>query len=232
MLSNASVAPKRYVDREVQTDPELRQALTPPASPESQQRSSTLSPVTKTEELTESEAFSETHSRESTHFGSAYSHPFDRSNTPSPEPTLASTTRLYKATMTLGRTKDIVNTTTSRIVSLPETVSMYSAKTVLKKSTSRVVSMPLSSTEAQNLLSGTFDDSYDEASLCIASAEGPSRVRVQSQVSEMPHTPSPPSSPESVVIIGNKNHLAENFLRGHRAEDSVQRKTTPDPEGQ
>ncbi|KZT70989.1 hypothetical protein DAEQUDRAFT_810253 [Daedalea quercina L-15889] len=224
----------RHVDRAVQTDPELHQAHDSLTSSKTEHHCSILSPVAETEKVAEFELSSESRSRESTDFDSTCSHveePFDRSGTPSPEPTISTTTRVYKqAVASLGRTNNITNGVTSRVVSLPETISLYSAKGVLK-STPRVVSTPLPATDSATLLPGIPNGSDDETLPFISNGDRPSRARVQSQVSDMPHTPSPPSSPESVVIIGNKNHLADNFLRGDRAGDSGPRKPEPDSEG-
>ncbi|KZT08344.1 uncharacterized protein LAESUDRAFT_811441 [Laetiporus sulphureus 93-53] len=103
-----------------------------------------------------------------------------------------------------------------RIVSLPETVPEYSAKAAMEKTTIRVVSMPL---PVQGDCSFQSND-IDHIGLSFTSdTEEQNRVRVPSHASELPHTPSPPSSPESVVIIANKDQLAEGFLRGPHVSD-------------
>lgn len=103
---------------------------------------------------------------------------------------------------------------TARIVSLPETASDYCEKKIMEKSRTRVVSMP-----AINLAncSSQFSDS-SSLEHYIEDPEAPSRVRVHSTATEATHTPSPPSSPDSVVFIANRSPLPAGFLRGGRAK--------------
>ena len=200
-------------------------------SPEAERRSSLLTPVTETEELHGSEEMSiGTYSRTSTPFGSAYSEPFDRSGSPSPEPTITSITRVYKPVTSLGRTNGSSGMP-PRVVSLPETVSRYSAKVIVQKSTPRVVSTPMPSTGAKKLLPGSPSESDDELLLFATNGEESPRTRPHFQAPETPHTPSPVSSPESVVIIGNNNQLADSFLRGDHTQKNNRKGSESDDQG-
>ncbi|EKM54495.1 uncharacterized protein PHACADRAFT_210292 [Phanerochaete carnosa HHB-10118-sp] len=109
-----------------------------------------------------------------------------------------------------------------RIVSLPETVSKYSAKQ--ETISRRVVSMPegrKGPLPSPQTLSPHMDhDSF------VSEMESPARVRVHSAATDIPYTPSPPSSPESVVFIANKSPLAEQFLR---KKVLVGQSRTPEP---
>ncbi|TFK54171.1 hypothetical protein OE88DRAFT_1654700 [Heliocybe sulcata] len=109
-----------------------------------------------------------------------------------------------------------------RIVSLPETESEYSAKVILESTTSRVVSMP----ERQRRRSSvSFSTSVDhsgsiEQSDVSRSEEYSLRRRTRPSTrtsSGTPRTPSPPSSPESVVFISDDAQLPEAFLRRRKS---------------
>ena len=111
---------------------------------------------------------------------------------------------------------------TRRIVSLPETVSEVSVKKALQKSVKfRVVSMPERSKHGFDSSgdSPSSDRSFSGNVLLDDRDEPRARVRVRSSVTDTPHTPSPPSSPESVLIIGSKSQLSEGFLRGHAGNE-------------
>ena len=103
----------------------------------------------------------------------------------------------------------------ARIVSLPETVSEYSEKRVLRRTIKkRVVSMPVKSDQT---ITTNVDSSLEsEASVenILPDNERPSRVRVCSNLTDTPRTPTPPSSPDSIVIIGSESQISERFVRG------------------
>lgn len=110
----------------------------------------------------------------------------------------------------------------ARIVSLPETISKYSAKQDTPGR--RVVSMP--ERRKSPLSSPQILSPYMEPDSFIAEVESPARVRVRSVATDTPHTPSPPSSPDSVVFIANKSPLPEQFLRKRVL---VNQSRTPEP---
>ena len=88
----------------------------------------------------------------------------------------------------------------ARVVSLPETVSKYSAR---QETSRRIVSM----SERSSTHVHSDNDQY------CPDNDTPARVRVQSIATDLPHTPSPPSSPDSVVFIANKSPLPAGFLQ-------------------
>ncbi|PCH43777.1 hypothetical protein WOLCODRAFT_164715 [Wolfiporia cocos MD-104 SS10] len=88
----------------------------------------------------------------------------------------------------------------------------------MDKAKLRVVSLPLPILEESSFLSDTSGPSGGCAR--FADKEENIRIRVQSHGAELSHTPSPPSSPESVVIIAHKNELADGFLRNTHDEGS------------
>lgn len=83
--------------------------------------------------------------------------------------------------------------------------------------TSRVASMPEyqllpSDLSAENSNSSEYFDShssYDSSRLLAGSMHS----RIQLSQSILPQTPSPPSSPESIMIIGNNVQVTQSFLR-------------------
>lgn len=127
-----------------------------------------------------------------------------------------------------GRTLKSVS---ARIVSLPETATSYSAKKAVEK-TRRVVSQPERSkymvhSDASSPFSDRLDISYETLDP-FSEAHQRTRVRVRSNATDLPHTPSPPSSPESVVIIADKSQLPKGFLRNALEDDLPSPETTDD----
>ncbi|KAI1794129.1 hypothetical protein LXA43DRAFT_1118557 [Ganoderma leucocontextum] len=106
-----------------------------------------------------------------------------------------------------------------RTVSLPEATPKFRMKTVLEKKTARVVSMPISA--LLNPLSDGLDAQSIVGDPFVSEDEQHTRVRVRSHATDVPHTPSIPSSPDSVVIIANiSNQLSNEFLKPRIDEDS------------
>jgi hypothetical protein len=97
-----------------------------------------------------------------------------------------------------------------RVVSMPEDKNaQYVASD--HPSGSRVVSMPEYVATAVDLsldISGSFS-----AGTSFESDVGKRRVKVCPSASDIPRTPSPPSSPDSVLIINNDAQLSDGFLR-------------------
>ncbi|CCM01489.1 uncharacterized protein FIBRA_03543 [Fibroporia radiculosa] len=113
----------------------------------------------------------------------------------------------------------------SRVVSLPETKSAFSVKE--NSGGRRVVSMPLPG-ESSFYADDSQSTNLSNQSLLSGSDVQP-RGRMHSLGSEIPHTPSLPSSPESVVIIANKDKLSEGFLRNNNLD--CHPPTPPDDDG-
>lgn len=126
---------------------------------------------------------------------------------------MTTTTRAYKPAGLPTNRPSTLSRSSSRIASLPEATPKFRMKSVMERKTARVVSMPVPS------LQDTSSDSIDMADPFISEGEERTRIRVRSQATDVPHTPSAPSSPESVVIIANNsNQLSNDFLR-RRVDD-------------
>lgn len=102
-----------------------------------------------------------------------------------------------------------------RIVSLPETSPPYR---IAQQQSRRVVSMPenLKRSRYPHGSSVQYQDRGDHFNMSLISND---TTRTKSSEGEhtflggVPQTPSPPSSPESVVIIGNETRVPQAFLR-------------------
>ncbi|KAI0329442.1 hypothetical protein GY45DRAFT_1279926 [Cubamyces sp. BRFM 1775] len=126
---------------------------------------------------------------------------------------MTTTTRAYKRgqlpvnrpTTLLGRQPS------SRVFSLPEATPKFTMKRALGKKTARIVSMPAAPPRKP---SEGLDISTNAGDPFGSDDEEHTRVRVKSQATDVPYTPSAPSSPDSVVIIANNsNQLSNDFLR-------------------
>lgn len=97
-----------------------------------------------------------------------------------------------------------------RIASLPETSPPYR---LAQEQTARLVSMP----EDLQVLHYPHDpparylDCNEHYNASLGSSK--STDAEHAFVGEVPQTPSPPTSPESVMIIGNENRVSQTFLR-------------------
>lgn len=217
MSSLRSPAAKDYVDRGVQTVTSSSAANTPrPWLARSLSGNGSLSECSYIAPI-------RTHSRSSSQLDSAYSHSLP-SESPSPvRPATRLTRRVHKHQQTpYSRTAQKVN---KRVVSLPENI-LYNTKALLESATLRVVSMPecLRSPYPENSLSSdSISATLHTDSSSISRDDQCSRtLRVRSPSGDAPHTPSPPSSPDSVVIIDDQDQLSETFLRGTSVSDSQQ----------
>ncbi|KAJ7702976.1 hypothetical protein B0H17DRAFT_1175834, partial [Mycena rosella] len=109
-----------------------------------------------------------------------------------------------------SRPSQLNSTTTQRVLSLPET-SPY--VTQLPRET-RGVSLSERPRASLSFSDNTIESSVSaETSFLSDNRSGSSRPRRSFTSSDMPHTPSPPSSPESVMIIGNDMQVPISFLR-------------------
>ncbi|KAJ4001602.1 hypothetical protein F5050DRAFT_1723505 [Lentinula boryana] len=132
---------------------------------------------------------------------------------------LAISKRNYKLSQLAYNKPSGSNAPAKRIVSLPET----SPPSRIKSDTirDRVVSMteqvkvPLTSSDADNSLSSDcFETSIDTSQSQLSDLGNIStrRTRLRNSLT-YPQTPSPPSSPESIMIIGNNMQVPNSFLR-------------------
>ncbi|KAJ7446290.1 hypothetical protein B0H11DRAFT_2085900, partial [Mycena galericulata] len=104
-----------------------------------------------------------------------------------------------------------LNSITRRVLSLPETSPPYA---MLVPRETRGVSLSERPRASLSFSDNTPESSASaETSFVSETRSGSSRARRSFPSSEMPHTPSPPSSPESVMIIGNDMQVPISFLR-------------------
>ena len=196
---------RHYVDRAIQTDNPTSTACTFDES------SSSLIIKTSSDMDMSSSSIVLTSAAQSDTSIAVYNDAYSHDELPllsSPPASIKTTERVLKASN--ERNIKSFRSSTSRVVSLPETVSAYSAKKTLEK-TARVVSNP--EYLKHRTRSPADDSSFSDHSLDpFSGTQRASRVRVRSTATDIPHTPSPPSSPESIVIIANKTHLMSSQL--------------------
>lgn len=110
----------------------------------------------------------------------------------------------------------------SRVVSLPEIESFHATKALLDATTSRLVSNPERPKPTDlSALSPCFFNFTSAAVAYVPGDEVSTRVRVgPPSAIDMPYTPSPPSSPDSVLIVEDSGHLSRSFLGSGRMKDT------------
>ncbi|KZT26699.1 hypothetical protein NEOLEDRAFT_201284 [Neolentinus lepideus HHB14362 ss-1] len=202
---------KDYVDRGIQTSP--------------------FPPVLQVAEKPKTEDVHDSNSRQSLDTG-AYSHSF------APDEAELSLfhvdRRSYSYQQLTRRRPSHLKDEGSRIVSFPETEPEYSVKAALEPTTARVVSMPQRQRRRSSVSFSTAVDHSGsmEPSDTSRSEEYLLRKRTRTRTSshDTPRTPSPPSSPESVVFIANDAQLPEAFLRRKKSVSNG-RSSAPDDEG-
>jgi len=112
-----------------------------------------------------------------------------------------------------------------RVVSLPDSASLSGVNAIVETRT-RVVSMPehrnkldsnASKTPAESLVS---PDPGCYSSKISTPAQVHRRKRERPYPSDMPRTPTPPSSPDSILIIGNEeSKVSDSFLRRQQIDE-------------
>lgn len=159
------------------------------------------------------------HSHSSTQLDSAYSHSLPP-DSPSPVRSAAITRRMHKRQQTPYSRP--IQQPNKRVVSLPRD-PLYDTKTLLEPTTMRVVSLPdrLPSSFPENSFSSDSISLHTEQSF-ITRDDRYSRIRRVCSSVDAPHTPSPPSSPDSVLIIDDQDQLSDTFLRRKSISDSQQ----------
>ncbi|KAJ3844606.1 hypothetical protein EV361DRAFT_947681 [Lentinula raphanica] len=127
--------------------------------------------------------------------------------------------RDYKLSQLNYQKPSEINVSSKRIVSLPETSppSRINSDTVRNRvvSMTEQVQLPLVSSDADNSLSSDcFESSLETSRSQLSHSDlGTSVRRARPRTSAYPQTPSPPSSPESIMIIGNNMQVPNSFLR-------------------
>jgi len=110
-----------------------------------------------------------------------------------------------------------------RVMSLPDSASLCSANTVIETRT-RVVSMP----EHLNKLDFNASKTQTESPVSPDTGFYSSNISTPAQLhqrerpypSDMPRTPTPPSSPDSVLITGKEeSKVSESFLRRQQIDE-------------
>lgn len=99
-----------------------------------------------------------------------------------------------------------------RVISMPDDISGQHIK-LDSQNGMRVVSMPEYLAAAVDLSLDSIESPSAGASFGSSYIEKRHRVRVCPPPSDIPHTPSPPSSPESILIIDSHAQLPDGFLR-------------------
>ncbi|KAI9062894.1 hypothetical protein FKP32DRAFT_1628380 [Trametes sanguinea] len=218
MLSLARSTSKGYVERGVQTD--FPNQLSSTSTPSHIDISPQQDPVEFPDEASPLPA---NRSRTSTQFDSAYSHSSAEISFGSTDSeanrSMTTTTRAYKRVqLPANRPSTLMERQSStRVFSLPEATPKFRMKNILGRKTARVVSMPAANPRD---LSDALDVSTNAGDPFGSEDEEHTRVRVKSHATDVPYTPSAPSSPDSIVIIANtSNQLSSEFLRP-RLEDS------------
>ncbi|KAI0743543.1 hypothetical protein C8Q80DRAFT_845625 [Daedaleopsis nitida] len=222
MSSATSLLTKLYAERGVQTD-SLKTALPVPAT--STHLHSPPSHLIGLGSPLESTPPSTDHLRSSTRFDTAYTHDSAdlsfESMASSADRSMTTTTRAYKLQrIPANRPTTLANRQpSSRMVSLPESTPGFRMKSIMERKSTRVVSMPTAVIRDSRDASSDSIDAHEDT-FTSEDAEC-SRVRVRSHATDVPHTPSAPSSPDSVVIIANNsNQLSRDFLRQRSDEEA------------
>ena len=112
--------------------------------------------------------------------------------------------------ISLGRPSESHSSTKKRVISLTSISSTGKFKETMLGDKLRLVSMP----ERGKYASVSAKDSLLETQ-CIDDLDITNNLEEMERLypPDLPQTPSPPSSPESVTIIGNNTHVPGSFLR-------------------
>lgn len=135
-----------------------------------------------------------------------------------PDQSLSAGRRAFKTRLPPNFPSRVVHTISQRIVSLPETAPSFSAKSQIS-SQQRVVTMPenIRSQRLEKefvLYPPEYEDSPIDTSNSFSISDGNSSLsRADQNGTDISHSSSSPSSPDSVVIIQNKYHISQAFLR-------------------
>ena len=146
-----------------------------------------------------------------------------------PDHSLSTSRRVFKARLPPNFPSRVTHTISQRIISFPETAPLFSAKSQIS-SQQRIVTMPedIRSQRLEKefvLYPPEYEGSPAEISNSFSISDGNSSfARTDANRTVVSHSSSSPSSPDSVVIIQNKYHISQAFLR----QTSVQTKAKTD----
>ena len=224
MSADASLATKSYIDRGVQTEFPALSA------------SADLHPTLLTSLFRESESCAAEGDPESLLLSSpqaalsAYSHSLSPDSSSS---SLLTGLRVLKPIqLPYLRPYDFLDERL-RVSSLPETAPARSSKAGLYSEVLRVVSMPEQGGSRQHAFDYSMTSNGVNASSCsgeysLTGTEDQSGIYLPCRQFDIPYTPSPPSSPDSVLIIENNGEISENFLRTKDVEDPIKAREQKD----
>ena len=142
----------------------------------------------------------------------------------SPDHSMTTSRRILKPRLAPNFPSRVTQMISSRLVSEPTTAPSFSVKSQIA-SQQRVVTMPedIRSQRLEKefvLYPPEYEDLPIETSNSFSISEGSSFARGEVIATDISHSSSSPSSPDSVVIIHNKYHISQAFLR----QTSVQTK--------
>ena len=147
----------------------------------------------------------------------------------SPDRSMTTSRRIVKPRLASNFPSRVTQMISSRIVSEPTTVPSFSIKSQIA-SQQRIVTMPedIRSQRLEKefvLYPPEYEDLAIETSNSFSISEGGSSfTRGEVIATDVSHSTSSPSSPDSVVIIHNKYHISQAFLR----QTSVQSEGKPE----
>ncbi|KAF5322747.1 hypothetical protein D9619_002014 [Psilocybe cf. subviscida] len=197
--------PKYYTDRAVQTDLTITSPFVPGFTIDISDTSTCFLPALKTVSPSETESPQDAPMKSGAYMQSEHS-PLEDSIEILPS---RKDRKVVSLTSGLGYPSTLVTTTKQRVVSLPEHSSSGPARLALVERQTRVVSMP-----ERGKLSSLVSVSKNAGASASANFGAGSTGR--SYPSDVPQTPSPPSSPDSVMIMGNGEQVSGSFLQGRR----------------
>jgi hypothetical protein len=214
MSSPRSPAAKGYVNRGIQTI-SLPKWLARSVSNSTQNSSTRAHNGSLSEYSSDTPTSTHFYSRSSGKQDSAYSHSLPP-DSPSPIRSAMVARRMYKRQKT-PYSRPSPQKLTKRVVSLPEDPPMHHTEILRESTTLRVVSLPDRLPSSSMYMGNSSSSDLTDPSLCMDQPVFPgdekiSRIRVRPLSVNAPHTPSPPSSPDSVLIIDDNHQLPETFL--------------------
>ena len=135
-----------------------------------------------------------------------------------PDHSISTSRRVFKTGLPPNFPSRATQIITQRITSLPETAPSFSAKSQIS-SQQRIVTMPenIRSQRLEKefvLYPPEYEDTPIDISNSFSISDGNgSFARADATGTDLSHSSSSPSSPDSVVIIQNKYHVSHAFLR-------------------
>ena len=144
-----------------------------------------------------------------------------------PDRSISASRRVFKTRLPPNFPSRVPQIISQRITSLPETAPLFSVKSQIT-SQQRIVTMP-EDVRSQRLEKEfvLYPPEYEEGSPIetsnsFSTSDGNSSfARADATGTDLSHSSSSPSSPDSVVIIQNKYHISQAFLRQTNVQTKV-----------